>query len=92
LPFCHLKLTAEKPRNSSYPKEIKTLGDHIRARPLELGPLQKQAAVRLGATLPSILNWEKNRSVPSLRFVPKIIEFLGYDPCADEELQSVAIN
>ena len=28
----------------------------------------------------TINNWEKNRTSPQLRFVPRIIEFLGYVP------------
>lgn len=34
----------------------------------------------LGVTTDTICNWEKNRGGPALRFSPKIIEFLGYDP------------
>jgi len=37
-------------------------------------------ADRLGADEASVWNWEKNRSSPALRFVPRIIEFLGYQP------------
>lgn len=28
----------------------------------------------------SILNWEKNRTAPEIRLIPKIHEFLGYCP------------
>ena len=28
----------------------------------------------------SIVNWEKNRTEPSLEFLPRIVDFLGYVP------------
>ena len=28
----------------------------------------------------SILNWEKNRTDPTINYIPRIIEFLGYVP------------
>jgi transcriptional regulator with XRE-family HTH domain len=34
----------------------------------------------IGANPTSILNWERGRSEPVLRFIPKILDFLGYDP------------
>jgi transcriptional regulator with XRE-family HTH domain len=34
----------------------------------------------LGVDESTVTNWEKNRTSPALRVVPKIIEFLGYDP------------
>jgi transcriptional regulator with XRE-family HTH domain len=34
--------------------------------------------------------WETNRVSPALRFLPKIIAFLGYDPCVDRQPQSLA--
>lgn len=42
--------------------------------------LQKDIAEKLGATVCTYRNWEKNRSNPSLHFIPKIIQFLGYTP------------
>lgn len=87
LPFCHRTLTAAKPRDARYPREIVSMGDHIRARRIELCLLQKQAAADIGVTVSALLNWEKNRSKPSLRFVPKIIEFLGYDLQVENRVQ-----
>ncbi len=53
-----------------------------------MGLLQKEVAERIGVNGTSIYNWENNRKKPALRFVPKIIEFLGYVP-ADEESGSI---
>jgi transcriptional regulator with XRE-family HTH domain len=67
---------------------LKTLGDHLRKRRLDLALFQKDVAKRLGADEASVWNWEKNRSSPALRFVPRIIEFLGYVP-DDTKLESL---
>ena len=75
-----MALRAKKPVSAAYPKELKTLGDHLRKRRLELKMLQKEVAEKLGTTPCTIRNWEKNRSNPSLGFIPKIIQFLGYMP------------
>jgi transcriptional regulator with XRE-family HTH domain len=56
------------------------LGDHLRKRRLDLALTQRDVAIRLGADEASVWNWEKNRSSPAFRFVPRIIEFLGYVP------------
>jgi len=80
LPFCHLAFRAEKPLSEAFPEELRTLGDHLRKRRLDLGLFQKDVARRLGSNESSVWNWEKNRSSPALRFIPRIIEFLGYTP------------
>lgn len=81
LPFCQITLEAPKPPSAAYPKELKTLGHHLRKRRLDLKLLQKEVAQELGVNGDTICNWENNRTSPSLRFVPKIIEFLGCLPC-----------
>ena len=80
LPFCHFEIRAPRPRPSQYPQQINTLGDHIRARRLDLNLLQKQVADQIGVHPLTITNWESNESSPETRFVPAIIQFLGYDP------------
>ena len=82
LPFTHLILKTRKPRNPAYPEHLKTLGDHIRQRRLDLGMHQKDVAARVNATTSTVTNWEKGRSHPRLYLLPKVIEFLGYDPFA----------
>jgi transcriptional regulator with XRE-family HTH domain len=59
---------------------LKTLGDHLRKRRPDLALTQKDVAERLGADETSVWNWENRRSSPALRFLPRIIEFLGYQP------------
>ena len=61
-------------------REPVTLGDHIRRRRLELGLEQRELARQLGADEMTVCNWEKGRTFPSIRFLPRIVRFLGYVP------------
>jgi len=80
LPFCHAELRAAKPRPSQYPNEINTLGDHIRTRRLDLDLFKSGVAKQIGVDTTTIHNWESNASLPAIRYMPAIIQFLGYDP------------
>jgi transcriptional regulator with XRE-family HTH domain len=80
LPFCHFEIRATRPRSSQYPKQINTIGEHIRARRLDLNLLQRQVADQIGVHPLTVTNWESNESSPETQFIPAIIEFLGYDP------------
>jgi transcriptional regulator with XRE-family HTH domain len=73
-------LKAKKPVSPAYPKFLITLGDHLRKRRLDLSLRQKDVSQRLGVSEASIWYWEKNLTSPSLHYLPKIIEFLGYVP------------
>ena len=86
LPFCHSTLTASRPPVPAYPNELKTLRDHLRKRRLDLGLLQREVAQQLGVDKDSIYYWETGRYKPSLRVIPKIIEFLGYMPYDTSEM------
>src|SRR4030095_6342099 len=80
LPFCHVRLKAQKPKPPKYPKTLRPLGDHIRLRRLDLVLLQREAAVPIGVSEASIYNWERNRASPQVHQLPGVIRFLGYDP------------
>ena len=80
LPSCHIRLTGRKLLPAAYPRELSTLGDHLRKRRLDLGLLQKELADELGVDEMTICNWETNRTSPQLRFIPRIITFLGSVP------------
>jgi len=80
LPFCHVTLRGRKPRDPAYPDELRTLGDHIRKRRLDLGLLQREVADQIGVTVFTIRNWERGRTRPAVRLMPAIIRFLGYIP------------
>ena len=85
MPFCHLCLRAQRPKSSAYPKEIRTLGDHIRKKRLHLGLLQRQVAEQIGVDEATIWNWESNATAPAIRLIPRIIRFLDYDPLPTAE-------
>ncbi len=80
MPFCHFTLKGRKPLPEAYPTQLATLGDHLRKRRLDLGLLQKELAQRLAVHENTVNGWETNRTTPPLRFVPRIIAFLGYTP------------
>ncbi|HBG25590.1 MAG: hypothetical protein A2Y10_04940 [Planctomycetes bacterium GWF2_41_51] len=66
----------------SYPssRPLITLGDHVLKRRLDLKLDRQQTAEMIGTDKLSIANWEHNRSGPRPRYIPKIIDFLGYTP------------
>jgi len=80
LPFCHFEFRAAKPKSGHYPKQINSLGDHIRARRLDLKLLQKRVADQIGVHEQTITGWERNATIPEVRYIPAIIQFLGYNP------------
>lgn len=44
-----------------------------------MGFEQREAASEIGVGVGTYRNWEVNRSVPTLRHLPRAIAFLGYD-------------
>jgi len=82
LPFCHAELRTAKPKSERYPKQLNSLGNHIRARRMDLGLLQSQVAGQIGVCAATVTNWEGNASQPPIQYIPAIIRFLDYDPFA----------
>lgn len=80
LPKSQIELRASKPKDFRYPTILKTLGDHLRKRRIDLKLLQREAGQHIGVHCLSVSNWELNRTAPELRHLPAIIAFLGYDP------------
>ena len=50
--------------NPTYPKNPRTLGEHIRKWRMEQGLLIKDFAKQIGVTADSVINWEKRGLVP----------------------------
>lgn len=89
-PFCHLRLVVPKPAGKSYPAELRTVGDHLKRRRLDLRLTQKEVAREIGVCQKTYEYWEQGRTAePELRFYPAIIRFLGYDPTASEATASI---
>jgi len=78
--FYEVTLIAQKRPPEGYPGTLLTLGGHIRKRRLDLRLLQRELAERINCTEESIYHWENNKNYPKIMHLPKIIEFLGYDP------------
>lgn len=47
--------------------------------------LQKGVAARIGVDKTTIFNWEANTASPETRYMPAIIEFLGYNPLPESK-------
>ena len=62
------------------PPKLKTIGNHIRKRRLDLGLKQKEVSRIIGVTRAMISAWEMNPVEPAVKHIPKIIAFLGYVP------------
>ncbi|MFI5161946.1 MAG: transcriptional regulator [Sphingobacteriales bacterium] len=62
------------------PMHLHTLGDHLRAKRIVSGYLQKDVAVSLNVCEDTITGWENGRFQPEVCRYPAIIAFLGYYP------------
>ena len=60
-------------------RELRTLGDHVRKRRLDLGLTQKEVACRLGVDAMTVNNWETGRREPGPGIRSKLRAFLGRD-------------
>jgi transcriptional regulator with XRE-family HTH domain len=87
LPFCHLHIKALRcPHPTRWnctqviPAEPQTLGQHLKRRRLQLHLMQAEVASRLCVHIESVKNWERGVTSPMIQHVPKIVEFLGYNP------------
>ena len=80
MPFSRQNTSAPKPLSDKYIQNPLTIGEKIRNRRLELSLLQKDVAPLLGTVEESIYRWETNKNEHEIKYMPKIIEFLGYFP------------
>jgi transcriptional regulator with XRE-family HTH domain len=69
-----------------------SIGEHLRRVRLDRDLWQKDVAREIGCSAASLLNWEKGRAEPELRFLPAILRFLGYDPRALEALGDLGLD
>ena len=75
-----MRLAGKRPPEAKYPSELKTIGDHILKRRLEMGATQREVALLICCDPISIYHWEKNQNQPYVKHYPAIIKFLGYNP------------
>ncbi|MGI9437360.1 MAG: helix-turn-helix domain-containing protein [Geminicoccaceae bacterium] len=57
-----------------------TLGEHLKKRRLKAVLKQDEVARVLRISDASYHSWENDHRMPMVRFMPRIIEWLGYDP------------
>ncbi len=73
-------MRGQKPPLAAYPRGLRTIGDHLRKRRLDLGLLQRDVARALGVRVDTVRNWEVGRNGPAQWQWPAIVAFLGYVP------------
>ena len=87
LPFC--KVTLRRLRcpwgpysteKKGYPATPKTMGEEIRKRRLDLNLRQIDVAKIVGCDEMTVVNWEKGYASPRIHHMPKVVEFLGFNP------------
>jgi len=78
-------LRCPRPKPMGYPSELQQVGDHLRAKRLDLGWSQPRLAKFLKVTKGTLQTWESGYRAPVVKYWPRIIEFLGYDPIPREE-------
>lgn len=55
MPCCHVHLQGQKRSPLGYPRELRTIGDHLRKRRLDLGLLQREVAARFVYGVPILI-------------------------------------
>ena len=80
LPFSQKRITAARPKAEGYPKELKTIGNHIRAWRIDNQLPQSDVAKILSVSEDTIVNWEIGEIVPAIKYMPEIIKMIGYLP------------
>lgn len=69
--------------------ELKTIGQHLRARRLDLGLRQWDVAKKLSVNVQTVGNWEVGRDQADFWYMPRVVQFLGYDPRPKTEAKSL---
>jgi len=65
---------------SDTPKEPQSWGEHLRRQRILRGLLQKEVANEIGVSPETVIHWERHRTSPPARTIPRITLFLGYCP------------
>ena len=56
------------------------MGEQIRKRRLDLDLRQIDVAKIVGCDEMTVVNWEKGYATPRINHMPKVVEFLGFNP------------
>ncbi len=79
--FLNLTIPRVYDQPNGYPESPKKIGEHIRKRRMDLKLFQRDVARIIGVTECTINNWENAEIKPETKYIPRIIDFLGYTPC-----------
>lgn len=77
VPFCALTLKTAKP---PYPEGLRTIGDHIRKRRLDLRLRQRDVADLIGVERVTVGGWETMGLRPPPASLEKVVKFLRCEP------------
>ncbi len=91
LPFCKRTLNFQKPLPERelqlfrvIPTELKSLGDHLRKRRIELRLKHREVAHLVGVNIGTYAHWEGGKFRPAKHLWLRIVQFLGYEPFLSE--------
>jgi transcriptional regulator with XRE-family HTH domain len=59
---------------------LRTVGDHLRKKRLDLKLLQRDVSKAMGVDTLTVCNYGNNLTNPGLYLLPKTYSFLGYNP------------
>jgi len=89
VPYSKLDVTIPLPDKRPFPKELQTVGNHLKAARLSRNMLIKDLCALLNISRETLRSWELGEFEPHVSHYPVIIAFLGYNPC-QTELDTIA--
>lgn len=82
VPYSVLNRTVPLPDKRPFPKEVQTVGNHIKQARLTRDILIKDVIAFLKIDRETLRGWELNLFEPHISHYPLIISFLEYNPCS----------
>ena len=79
MPYYRWSLVAGSQKHG-YPKSLNNVGDHLKTKRLDRGLKQKDVGSIFGVNTSTVYNWETGRTQIEVRYLPKVKDFLGYNP------------
>jgi transcriptional regulator with XRE-family HTH domain len=81
VPFSELNVNIPIPDKRPFPKELQTVGNHLKHARLSRNILIKDVCAFLTIDRETLRGWELGLFEPFVSHYPAIISFLGYNPC-----------
>src|SRR5690606_36930249 len=75
-----LQTIESRPTSENYPKQLITVGDHIRAWRINNKLSQAEISKRLDVCEDTIVGWETRNIKPTVRQIPGIVKLIGCLP------------